>query len=103
MTDFSEMFEKIFKEKERLKDMQNKDENQALTESTEDFLKNNLIILKKIQKIFYKLSETEKNEELILALKPLLNQKLQKKADESIKMLKIFSIMPILKEKGILN
>lgn len=56
-----------------------------------------------LQKIFDSADENEKNAEFIRALKPLLSEDLQLKADEAIKMLKIFSLIPILKDVGILN
>ncbi len=98
MTDFSEMFERIFSEKEKEKEEKN------LHSSKEDeALSINIEILANLQKIFDNMSENEKNAELILSLKPLLSEELKQKADEAIKMLKIFSIIPTLKENGILN
>ena len=97
MTDFSEMFEKIFNEKIKEK------EEKKPTYKLDETLNVNIEILSNLQKIFDHMPENEKNAELILALKPLLSDELKQKADEAIKMLKIFSIIPILKENGILN
>lgn len=97
MSDFSEIFEKIFSEKEKPK------EKEKSNYKIDDNLKVNIEILSNLQKIFNYMPENEKNAELIVALKPLLSQELQEKADEAVKMLKIFSIIPTLKENGILN
>ena len=99
MTDFSDMFEKIFNEKELLK------ENINLNKKEKNFiLPEELInIISNLQKIFQTMTETEQNIEIIKAIKPLLNEETQKKSDDAIKLIKIFSIIPILKEKGILN
>lgn len=99
MTDFSEIFEKIFSEKEKEKAREQEKTNYRIDET----LRVNIEILSNLQKIFNYMSENEKNAELITALKPLLSDDLQQKADEAIKMLKIFSIIPTLKEHGILN
>lgn len=98
MTDFSEMFEKIFSEKEK-----EKEEKKINSSKEDETIKINIEILANLQKIFDNMSENEKNAELILSLKPLLSDELKQKADEAIKMLKIFSIIPTLKETGILN
>lgn len=98
MTDFSEMFEKIFSEKEK-----EKEEKKIHSNKEDEALSINIEILANLQKIFDNMSENEKNAELILSLKPLLSDELKQKADEAIKMLKIFSIIPTLKENGILN
>ena len=41
-------------------------------------------------------------EDFIQALKPLLSKERQRKADESIKFIKLLSIIPLLKEKGLM-
>lgn len=40
---------------------------------------------------------------LLKALKPMLSEPRQQKADEAIKILKIIQILPILRESGMLN
>ncbi len=48
-------------------------------------------------------SKTDKNAELIMALKPHLSTEKQEKADRAIKYLKMFSLFETLKESGILK
>lgn len=57
-----------------------------------------------IAKIFGQLNSIDdKRIQFIAALKPLLNSERQKKADQAIKMLKLFEILPMLKEQGLFN
>lgn len=57
-----------------------------------------------IAKIFSQLNNVDdKRVQFIAALKPLLNSERQKKADQAIKMLKLFEILPLLKEQGLFN
>ena len=86
MSEFSDIFEQIFK---KVKSDKN--------------LIYNISLLSNLQKIFDDMPENKKNAELIMALKPLLSDDLKQKADEAVKMLKIFSIIPDLKDVGILN
>ena len=60
-------------------------------------------MLIKIQKLFSKIPKHDKNTEFIKALKPLLKPERQTKADEAIKMMKIFSMLPILQKSGMLS
>ena len=45
----------------------------------------------------------DKNTALIASLKPYLSERRQVKADEAIKLLKLLSILPTLKESGLLS
>lgn len=56
-----------------------------------------------IQKIMSGLKERDKNTDLILALKPLLRPERQERADQAVKLMKLISIVPALKESGILK
>ena len=60
-------------------------------------------MLIKIQKLFSKIPKHDKNTEFIKALRPLLKPERQTKADEAIKMMKIFSMLPILQKSGMLS
>ena len=62
-------------------------------------------ILKTVTKIMPILSSMNKEDEstrFLYALKPLLSSKRQVKIDESIKMVQMFKILPVLKGQGIL-
>jgi hypothetical protein len=49
-----------------------------------------------------KLNSRDEREDFIYALKPLLSNERQQKADEAMKFIKLLSIIPLLKEKGIM-
>lgn len=59
--------------------------------------------LLQLTKIFEKASLPDKNTQLILALKPHLKEDTQKKADSLIKIFKLLSIYPVLKESKLLG
>ena len=48
------------------------------------------------------LNSRDEREDFIYALKPLLSDERRKKADEAVKFIKLLSIIPLLKEKGIM-
>lgn len=48
------------------------------------------------------LNSHDDREDFIYALKPLLSNERQKKADEALKLIKLLSIIPLLREKGIM-
>lgn len=48
-------------------------------------------------------NKSDKNVELLLALKPLLKEESQAKIDRLIKIFKLFAIYPVLKESGLLG
>ncbi len=96
MKEYAEMFEKIFNEKKNTKNQQQKTQ-------TEEDLNEKINIIANLQKIFDAMPDSVKSAEIIKALKPLLSDELQQKADEAVKMLKIFNVIPDLKDKDILN
>ena len=54
-------------------------------------------ILNDLEKVSSQATQFEKDVAFIKALKPLLSEKLQIKADEAVKMLPFFSIVQVLK------
>ena len=48
------------------------------------------------------LNSHDEREDFISALKPLLSDERRRKADEAMKFIKLLSIIPLLKEKGIM-
>lgn len=57
----------------------------------------------KLGEIMSKLSENDKNADLLIALKPHLNEENQKKVDKALLFLKIMTVLPLLKESGFLD
>ncbi len=84
------------------------DENPENTEDSSDksdglFSGLDFSKLMKIQEIMGAVSGSDKNSELILALKPHLSPERQKKADKAIKILKLLTIWNIIKDSGMLK
>ena len=52
---------------------------------------------------FGKLSADDERTALLRALRPLLSEQRQKKTDEAIKILRLMSLLPLLKDSGILG
>ncbi len=48
-------------------------------------------------------NKSDKNTQLLLALKPHLRPENRKKADNALKLLKILNILPLLKDSGIID
>ena len=48
-------------------------------------------------------SQSDRNTELLLALKPHLSAERQKKVDKAVKLLKLIAVWNIAKESGLLN
>lgn len=56
-----------------------------------------------LQKMMSGLKAHDKNTDFILALKPLLRPERQARADQAVKLMKLISLFPMLRESGILN
>ena len=53
--------------------------------------------------LFGAASQTDKNAELLMALRPHLSPERQKKVDKAIKLLKLIAVWNIAKDSGMLN
>lgn len=58
--------------------------------------------LNSIMPILQMLNAKDERVEFINAMKPLLSDERQKKADEAMKLVKIMSLIPLLRERGII-
>ena len=61
-----------------------------------------LSILSSLAPIFRAFNTNDERVDFINALKPLLSQERQQKADEAMKLVKLLSVLPLLKERGIM-
>ena len=59
--------------------------------------------LLQLQGILAQANKSDKNVELLLALRPLLKEENQQKIDRLIKIFKLFAVYPALKESGLLG
>ena len=64
---------------------------------------NNTSMLSDIGKIGSMLSGNDERTAFVEAMKPLLSEDRQQKADEVIKILRLIRLVPILRESGLLN
>ena len=60
-------------------------------------------MLIKMFALFETFNQPDDNERFLLALKPLLREENRVKVDSAIRLLKLFSLLPILKDSGLLG
>lgn len=77
----------------------NKNENVSTSSDSQPDLESML----KITSLIGEASKTDKNADLLLALKPHLGEEKQKRVDKAIKLLKLMAILNIAKESGVLK
>jgi len=65
--------------------------------------KNNASMLSDIGKIGSMLSGNDERTAFVEAMKPLLSEDRQQRADEVIKILRLIRLIPVLRESGLLN
>lgn len=53
--------------------------------------------------LFESLNKPDDSEKLLLALKPLLREENQRKVDTAVKFMKVFALLPLLRESGMLG
>lgn len=59
-------------------------------------------VIEKLAPVIGAFAEHDERSDFIMALKPLLSEERRKKADEAIKLIKLISVLPVLKEQGIM-
>ncbi len=57
--------------------------------------------LMKIQNAFSRLSRSDKNVDLLMALKPHLSEERGKKVDDAVKIMQLIKLLPLIKESGL--
>lgn len=78
-------------------------ENTSSESSDFDFSEIDLNMIMSLGEIMNNLNKEDNNTKLLLALKPHFQENKQAKIDKAIKILKILSLLPILKDSGILG
>ncbi len=58
-------------------------------------------MLLKMLALFETLNQPDDNERFLLALKPLLREENRVKIDSAIRLMKLFSLLPLIKDSGI--
>lgn len=78
----------------------NSNQNQNNNEQNSNF---DMMKLLQVQSIMAQANKSNKNVDLLMALRPLLKEENQIKIDRIVKIFKIFAVYPILKESGLLG
>ena len=74
------------------------------SDSSNDFFGNiDIEAIMKLGEMLQSMNASDKNTQLLLALKPHLRPENRQKVDNALKLMKIINILPLLKESGILN
>lgn len=60
-------------------------------------------MLIKLLSVFEALNQPSDSERFLLALKPLLREENRPKIDSALRMMKLFSVLPLLRDGGFLN
>lgn len=68
-----------------------------------DFSGINLDMIMKLGDIMSGLNSTDKDTELLIALKPYLREKNQAKIDTAVKLFRLISLLPVIKETGLFD
>ena len=84
-----------------LNNTDNKKEESKDNNNTNPFGDFDISKLLKLKSAFSQSDNSDKNIELLTALKPHLNEKNQAKIDQSIRLMKMLALVPLLKELGI--
>ncbi len=78
--------------------------NDGAGENSADFFDGiDIDMIMKIGEIMSKLGETDKNTELLLALKPHLREENKAKIDTAVKLFRLISLLPYLKDSGMFD
>ena len=101
MSDINDIFKALLSDDDG--NSENKDEeNKSADESGDDIFGGiNIDMILKIGEIMSKMNEQDKNTELLLALKPHLRDENRAKMDTAVKLFRLISLLPYLKESGL--
>ncbi len=84
-------------------DAEDTPENEEKQESGGLFGSLDPAMLLTVMELFEKMNSSDDNERFLLALKPLLRDENKEKIDTALKFMKIFALLPVLKESGLLG
>lgn len=101
MSDINDIFKALLSDDDG--NSENKEEESNTTdESGDDILGGiNIDMILKFGEIMSKMNEQDKNTELLLALKPHLRDENRTKMDTAVKLFRLISLIPYLKDSGL--
>ncbi len=102
--DISSLLSMLLSQSEQEQAEQTENENTREDESKEDNQPGiDFEMLLKIGEIISRLNESDKNTELLLALKPHLREENRARIDTAVRLFKLISLLPYLKESGMFD
>ena len=101
MSDINDIFKALLSDDDGNSETKD-EENNAADESGDDIFGGiNIDMILKIGEIMSKMNEQDKNTELLLALKPHLRDENRAKMDTAVKLFRLISLLPYLKDSGL--
>ncbi len=99
----AKLLEQLLESEEKGKNEREQNNNTS-SDDTNNFFNNiDIDSIMKLGEIMSNMNTSDKNTQLLLALKPHLRPENRQKVDSALKLMKIMNILPLLKESGILN
>ncbi|MBR1779281.1 MAG: hypothetical protein IJ758_02105 [Clostridia bacterium] len=94
-------FSDILKNEENALDVKSIQEPSTIEENSPELPVETLSTVMKIMPIISSMNKEDRNTRFLGALRPLLSEKRQTKLDESVKMMQMMKILPLLKGQGL--
>lgn len=99
----AKLFEQLMEAEDNKSKNTEASESSASDSSNDIFGNIDIEAIMKLGEMLSSMNASDKNTQLLLALKPHLRPENRKKVDNALKLMKIINILPFLKESGILN
>lgn len=100
----AKLFEQLLEAEESKKNDSTEASENPQDDSSNDFFGNiDIEAIMKLGEMLQSMNASDKNTQLLLALKPHLRPENRQKVDDALKLMKIMNLLPLLKESGILK
>lgn len=99
----AKLFEQLLEGEEKKNNASSETQSKARTESDNIFGEIDIEAVLKLGEMLSSMNKPDKNTELLMALKPHLRPENRNKVDHALKLMKLMSILPLLKESGVLE
>jgi hypothetical protein len=103
MEDMLQVLSAMMSNNEKSAKPENQDESHQPNEESSFFDGLNFDMLGKMGELFSHINKPDRNAELLHALKPHLRDENQHKVDTAVKISRMISLFPFIKDSGILN
>lgn len=100
----AKLFEQLLEAEESKNNNNTEASENPRDDSSNDFFGNiDIEAIMKLGEMLQSMNTSDKNTQLLLALKPHLRPENRQKVDNALKLMKIMNLLPLLKESGILK